>query len=594
MKILKLILLTSFSLVISFSFASPYRSALIVTQSVWSSPDVDPLIGTIHDVASAKKIAHALGIKDEDMIILRDSEATKSRIMQELSNLNKNAAEGGKVFIYFSGHGSNWLDMNTNQCQAGMLTNDMQYITNTELANATNRLLKVSDKTIVMLDACFSNGVIKGTGSRSLSSNSNLKVKFARLNSKVTNAECNAPVNALIPAKVSGSRGFGDATSLGAIKENYVLISTAKENEASWDEPSSGGIGTQAVRDCLLGDAKDLNGSGGVSLEEIRACAQEKMNSKLRNQTNGSVSHLTISGNRTLIPVPSQPPRTDLANNNKPPVSKPPVESTAPVAATPPLEPPATKPPIPSPISTAIPPKPPATPPPTVTPPVELAPESPPMATKPPALPPVAIIPSEKPPVTKPPAIPPIVVIPPVNKPPDVKPTIVDDKIASLETLKDILAQSNPEVKVNVTMSSSKIKIGSESFNLSVKSNKAGYVYILLLGTDKKDFFILYPNKIEQKNEIKANETMNLPNDSWKVQAGGPVGVDNILVMVSETPRDFSSISQMISKPNIPFAYALNDIAGRQKLISLLTDNSGISNGSSRYGAKLVTVQEYK
>jgi hypothetical protein len=63
--------------------------------------------------------------------------------------------------------------------------------------------------------------------------------------------------------------------------------------------------------------------------------------------------------------------------------------------------------------------------------------------------------------------------------------------------------------------------------------------------------------------------------------------------MVSETPRNFNSISKMITTPNSPFAFTLNDINGRQKLISLLSDNEGKNTGSSRFGAKLVNIQEY-
>jgi hypothetical protein len=525
-----------------------------VTQSNWSDRSVDPLPGTIYDVGSAKKMAYSMGIKDEDMVVLRDTEATRARIMQELSTLNKNAAEGGKVFIYFSGHGSNWLDGNANQCQAGILTHDMQYITNADLARATSRILKVSDKTIVMLDTCFSNGVIKSAGnSRGMSTSPVLKMKYAPLNSKITNAECNTPINAQIPAKV-GSRGFGDATALGAVQENYVLISTAKDNEASWDDPTSGGVGTQAVRDCLLGEAKDLNHSGGISLDEIQACAQAKMDARMRNNPTGSVSHLTIRGNRNLIPVPTQPPIIDVVNNEKPPVNKPPANPPPPVAVAPPEKPP---------------------------------------VTKPPTNPPVAVAPPEKPPVSKPPANPPVVVAPPPPSAPLAKPPVVDDKLASVETLKDILAQSNPDVKVSVKLDNPKVKIGTQAFNLSVTSNKAGYVYLILLGSDKKSFYILFPNKLASNNEIKENQTITMPGEDWRINASGPAGIDNILVMVSETPRNFNSISKMITTPNSPFAFTLNDINGRQKLISLLSDNEGKNTGSSRFGAKLVNIQEY-
>lgn len=535
-----IILLVSSVFIVPTLQAQTYHAALIVTISNFGDANITPLPGTFYDTDSALKMANAMGIPRSNIVTLRDSQATKARVLQELSQLNNQVSEGGKVFIYFSGHGTRWQSNKSNECETGVFTYDGQVISNGELANATKRLLRVSDKTMVMLDTCFSGGVIKDAGSRSLTSTS-LKPKYTNITPKSNYNTCFSATN----MDLSNFRSLGDGTLIGAIQENYVLISSARDNEVSWDEPSKGGVATQAVRDCLLGQAKDINGSGGISLDEIRMCAQSKMNENpsMKALTSGSVSHVTIKGNRNLIPVPPSTPPNTLANNDTPP-QKPPVTP-------PPQKPPVTPPPQ----------KPPVTPP--------IDPPAPPPSAPPPNVPPTS---------------------PPQKQPP----VVIDDKLASVATLKDILAQSNPQIGLDVKLASNKVKIGSDSISMSINSNKDGYVYILLLGSSKNNFYILFPNKLDQSNQIKANETMVLPSALWKIQAGGPVGVDNILVVVSETPRDFSLISKLMTSPNMPFAMTLNDIDSRQKLISLLTTNDGQTNASTRFGAQLLSVQEYK
>ena len=96
----------------------------------------------------------------------------------------------------------------------------------------------------------------------------------------------------------------------GIKSENFVQIAAAKRDEVSWDEPGRGGMATQAISRCLLGEASDLNRSGAVSLDEVRACAQKIMDQRMApSRARGLLpSTIQVSGNRNLVVTPSAPP----------------------------------------------------------------------------------------------------------------------------------------------------------------------------------------------------------------------------------------------------------------------------------------------
>ena len=52
-----------------------------------------------------------------------------------------------------------------------------------------------------------------------------------------------------------------------------------------------------------------------------------------------------------------------------------------------------------------------------------------------------------------------------------------------------------------------------------------------------------FPNQLDSANAIKANQELQLPRQDWSVTALGPKGTDHLMVMVSDTPRDFAALS---------------------------------------------------
>jgi len=496
---------------VALAQSASYRSALIIGVGEYGYSGATPLHGVKHDMVSAAKIASAMGIPDSNVKYLRNSQATKANILDALKQLGESSGQDSRTFVYFSGHGTR--QQAGNECVEGLLTYEGATITNQEFAGATQKIAKSSDKFITLVDACHSEGVVPPKTRALLQDR--LTPKFF-MKSGTSGDACSVIANyktrSLLP----------EVTKLGALKENFVQVSSSRPDEVSFDEPENGGLATQGIRDCLLGQARDTNQSGAVTLEEVQQCAQRFVDGRLKNIPGIKPHQITVTGNRNLIPI--QRPPTVVAT------------------ATPPVEPP----------------KPIVVPP---TPPVVIAAPAP--------------VPAPAPaPAPAPEKLPP-----------------AEPVLASLATLKDIEQQRNPRRLVDVKLSKPVMKIGKDSLDLSIKSSHDGYIYMILLGSDAKSFYVLYPNGLDKNNSIKAGQTVRIPKPDWEVKAAGPAGTNNLLVMVSDTPRKLNTLAMAEPTAAEPFTYALNDIGGRSALINFLTTSDGRSES---FGAKLVSIKEVK
>jgi hypothetical protein len=495
------------------------RTALIIGIGVYDRLEIPALAGVKEDMVSAMAITKAMGIPAKNTRILRDQQASKAGILEALRELSETTAEGARTFVYFSGHGTRWQDPQAGGCVEGLLSYDYQVITNSEIAAITKKLSDKADKFMSMFDACHSAGVAPKLATRSVGEVS-FAPKFFMKAGAGANA-CSQPSNLR-------TRGLlGESTRLGALPENFVQITSSLSTEVSFDEPGKGGLATQAVRDCLLGKASDTDSSGAVSMAEVQQCAQQIINLKLKGAVDVSPHHVTVSGNRNLIPV--QRP-------------KPPAATAAPQVA-------AVSPAVQAPALT------PAPPPPGASPPVTTAP-----------------VPTPVPPAP-------------------VKPPKPEPALASLATLKDIAQQRNPKRVVNVILSKPTLKIGKDELDFKVTANHDGYVYLVMLGSDAKSFYILFPNGLDGDNRISAGKPLRLPKPDWAVKAAGPAGTDQLLVMVSDSPRKLDGLTLAEPTATVPFTYTLNTLGGRSALIDFLT-GSGIDGKSESFGAKLLSLKE--
>lgn len=465
------------------------RSALIVAVSVYASSEITPLHGVQADIPLARDIATAMGIPKERVRVLSDGQATKPAVLQALQQLADETTSGGRVLVYFSGHGTRWFDPALKGCKEGLLAHDGQAITNEEIAQRTRAMSEKADKVVVLFDACHSGGVGKWqTTSRSAAARGTLTPKFFLKNGQDEQA-CSQPTNLKTRSLLA------ESSRLGALSENFVQITSARPDEVSFDEPDKGGLATQGIHGCLLGQAgsADTDGSGAVSMQEIEQCTQRFINAKLQPWPALQPHHVTVTGNRNIVPAP---------------VSRPPAAPEAVTTAAP---------------TTPLP-----------------APE--------PAL-------------------------------------------ASLATLRDIAAQADPRRRLDVKLGRDTLRIGKDTLDLQLRSSHDGHVYLVLLGSDSSSFYVLFPNGLDTQNRIQAGQRLSLPRPDWRLAARGPAGTDQLLVLVTDSPRDLSTLGRPAPDAANPFTFALNTLPGRSALFDLFT-GSGVAGGSESFGAKLLAIKE--
>jgi hypothetical protein len=466
------------------------RHALIIGVGEYKVSGVTSLKGVPNDMQSAKQMAMAMSIPEDNISYLRDHQATADQIRQAIQDLNARVRPGDRVFVYYSGHGTRWVDPkgNPDHCTEGLLSTDGQAITNTEVGELLSPIANKTDKLMVFYDACHSGGIAsQPLRTRSLGASAGqLTPKFV---GALSSEACAKPTNMKTRAL---------STELGAkgiLPENIVSIAASRPDEVSFDDAKSGGLATVAWRDCMLGKAKDLDQSGSVSVAEITRCAQDSLNQKLAQYPDILGQHMTIGGNKEFIP-------------------------TFQVASAP---------------NTA----------PAVTPSV------------PPSQPAASLAPSEPEPSTQ--------------------------AVQPAQLLAHIHAQRDATRVLTVSAQPSVMRIQQDPLRLKIQSPRSGYLYIALAGSDQKSLYLLFPNSLDGDNYVQANQTIELPRSGWRVTAGGPKGVNTVLVMVADSPRH---VAQLAGQKAGPFVKPLLSLEGKSQLNTLLGQSENSDQSVCQQGGR--------
>ena len=500
------------------------RHALIIGISRYADTGTPPLPGARVDKQSATQMAQAMQVPQSNIQYLQDDQATAASIRKALQDMTERVQNGDRVFIHYSGHGTRYNDPAAGGCVEALLAYDGGNITNREMADMLKTITNKTDKLFVMYDACHSGGLVQAASSVRtrgiLNANDEgvLRPKFSNISQ-----ECGRPVN------VKTRNLEVEVTAKGGLPQDIIHVSASRDNEISFDDEVKGGLATQFMRDCMLREAKDLDGSGAISMDEIRQCAQAKINKRMNNDANYKPHNLVLNGNAAFVPawfaqasaVPmSATPVTSVVTQS-PGTSSGPVPPFAGVAA-------------------AI-----------------VAPTSP----------------------------------------------LATTQLTGEQALRQIFDQRDAKRRVQFTAASNKLKIGQDALDFAVQSDRAGYVYVAQVGSDSKSVYLLFPNDLDQDNKIEAGQSMQLPRANWRVKAAGPAGVDNLLVMVTDGPRDLKPLEAVKAGP---FVSSLNDAQGRSKLGALLTTSNMVANAvclnmatrqnnplcSDAYGAAMAKIEE--
>ncbi len=94
--------------------------------------------------------------------------------------------------------------------------------------------------------------------------------------------------------------------------------------------------------------------------------------------------------------------------------------------------------------------------------------------------------------------------------------------------------------EVKASPRKSEVVIGRDKLTFELNSNRDGYAYVYLLSSSR-ELFLLFPNLLDKYNRVTANTVLALPRASWPMNSGGPAGVNEFVVLVSEHEREFSA-----------------------------------------------------
>jgi|GEM_PF-5444771 len=117
-----------------------------------------------------------------------------------------------------------------------------------------------------------------------------------------------------------------------------------------------------------------------------------------------------------------------------------------------------------------------------------------------------------------------------------------------LKALDEVFEGRDRTHAITVSVEKAQARINKDLLHFKVRSAKPGFVYVLAVGTNHTDFLLLFPNVQDKNNHIKANQQIGLPRDNWKMIAHGPSGTNHFIVIVSNQPRDFSSLGLQVSE----------------------------------------------
>lgn len=387
----------------------PSNHALLITVSGYKG---HALPGVEKDRKTALDLSHRLGVPVQNIVELSEQQVTREGVRQALEGMSSTILPGDRLFVYFSGHGARTLDRQTGQCVESIVMQPITFLSNREFAGMLKPLSAKADKTIVMLDSCFSGGVAQTAAARTFMQQ--------RPKSLPSSPECSRGVN---ERAFSFSQQHG--SDFGTTDNNLVVLAAARSNEVAWDTAYGGAL-TYNAEQCFAGDAKYAHYSGSLSMDELAACVQARLD---QSQSKDERQHATLAGNGGLI-----------AGFVASPVA---------VAAT------------------------------------------------------------------------------------EADPAAV---------LNDIYRQRDDRWQVDVNVDQPTLRIGSH-LTMSIRSQRSGYAYVFFLGSKPNSFYLLFPNELDARNQISADAALHLPGSDWSVTALGPKGTDHLLVMVTQTPRDFSKLA---------------------------------------------------
>lgn len=266
---------------------SVYAENLALIMGI-SEYERSPLSGIYKDIDNAKKFAQSMSIPEKNIYIFKDKQLDFDGLNQTLDKFSKSINSGDRVFIYFSGHGTN-TDRGYG-CDQGIVTQDMKVLYRKDFQTYIDRVTSKAAKTLVFLDTCFSGGIVEqarmngldhnsgNTRSFSLDKDGFPQAKFLDMKSVSGRQSCEAE-------NVISVKGARDFATVAKETPNYYFLGAASASEVAIDGGVNvGGWATNALVACVSESDQQEIKNGIITMSDARICAQNKINEMLNDR----------------------------------------------------------------------------------------------------------------------------------------------------------------------------------------------------------------------------------------------------------------------------------------------------------------------
>lgn len=285
--------------------------ALILWIGTYADPAAN-LPGIDLDAKAARQIAAAMGVPAKNTVEVRNEQLTLAGLGQAIGALVDRIQPGDKVFVYYSGHGGQAANVSDSgkPCSEGLVAHDKRLYFDRELEADLARLGAKASQVVMMNDSCFSGGT-------------SMKDLPPGPRPRLVPKAYPGPVPAGQAGEATGYT-CGQAVNKGWLAKTLeviprsgaqlVYLAASRDNEIA-NATADGSVATLSWAACLKDPKADADRSGAVSVEELRACAQARIDGMQIAQhvtlTSGEgVPVLFSSASPALAQQPVAPART--------------------------------------------------------------------------------------------------------------------------------------------------------------------------------------------------------------------------------------------------------------------------------------------
>ncbi len=223
--------------------------------------DLSPAAGARADAEGFAGLAETtLGVPNRNLHLITDGRATRTDVLREINWLKKNVPAGGRIFFYFSGHGT--PDLTSGDSLLLPYDADVQAAAQTgiSLPEVLADLSRSRAQEVVsFVDSCFS-----GSGRSVLPSG----------------------VRPMIPVK----------TVVAPAKVALFSATAAGETAGNQADATSGGLFTRFLLKGLGGAQADMDGDGAISLKELTDWVTPRVFREAQRQFRAQNPTLTVGG----------------------------------------------------------------------------------------------------------------------------------------------------------------------------------------------------------------------------------------------------------------------------------------------------------